>query len=105
VTIRRAVLFAVLCLLLLAQHQAYVHPFAHLAGRAAPSQETGLSKAAAELPCLECALLADGFNALGEASAAPPSLAVAADRVVHAYHSPAAELPAWFRSRAPPVVL
>jgi hypothetical protein len=82
-----------------------VHPISHLAGRASPSQETALSKAAPDVACLECALLADGFNALGETNAAPPTLAVTGDRVVHSYHSPAAELPAWFRSRAPPVLL
>lgn len=102
---RRAILFAVLSLLLLSmQHQAYVHPIAHL-GYASHSQETGLSAPQLDVACVECALLASGANAVHGGSASA-MLAVAAEVRAHAaIRSRAADVPSWFQSRAPPVLL
>jgi hypothetical protein len=103
---RRAILFAVLSLLLLSmQHQGYVHPIAHLADRAPHSQETVLSAPQATVDCIECALLAAGTNAVhGESPAVLPVEAVE----VHArsgFRSRVADFPSWFESRAPPILL
>src|SRR4051794_10720086 len=100
---RRPSFIAVLCLLLLSlQHQGYVHPLTHLGE---PSKHTIVTTAHADATCLECALLAGGFDAahaslISLAADAPP-----ADRIFHSYHSRAGEVPAWFQSRAPPVLL
>ena len=101
---RRAVLFAALIFLLLAQHRGYVHPIGHLAGRAVPVQETVLLSPALDAPCAECALLAGGFTAVHTTQ--PPATAGATvDSVLfHSYHSRAGEAPAWFRGRAPPLL-
>jgi len=103
---RRAILFAVLSLLLLSlQHQGHVHPIAHLAGHVPHSQETAFSAPQADIDCVECALLAGGFNAVhGALSAAQPA-PPAAGTVPAAFQTRAAELPAWFNSRAPPILL
>jgi hypothetical protein len=103
---RRAVLFAVLSLLLLSmQHQGYVHPIAHLAGFAPHSQETTLGAPQVELDCVECALLAAGTTAVrGELGVLLPAATV--ERNAHtAFDSRAADVPSWFHSRAPPVLL
>ena len=103
---RRIVLFAVLPLLLLSmQHEGYVHPLSHLPGRAPAPHETALASAHADADCVECALLAGGLNAV-HASPAPlrPETPPAA-LLFRSSRSRAAEVPAWFQSRAPPVLL
>jgi hypothetical protein len=103
---RRAIRFAVLALLLLSlQHQGYVHPIAHLAGFAPHSQETALSIPQLSADCVECALLAGGLNAVHGDLAATNPVAPVVGPLQLAYQSRAAEVPAWFRSRAPPVLL
>ena len=103
---RRAVLFAVLSLLLLAmQHQGYVHPIAHLAGGALPSQETQLSSSEPHVDCVQGALLAGGFHAVPSSNAPQATSSPPVALVFASYHSRAAEVPAWFESRAPPVLL
>jgi len=103
---RRIVFFAVLSLLLLSmQHESYVHPLAHLAGRAPAPHETVLTATHADADCVECALLAGGFNAVHASPVLLPSEAPPAARVFRSYRSRAAEVPAWFQSRAPPVLV
>lgn len=101
-TLRRA--FAVvLCLLLISlQQEALVHPLSHFA---APSKETGIAGAHAGEDCVECALLASGFNAAVSTGAFVPAPAASAGLVFHSYRSRDADSPAWFQSRAPPVLL
>ena len=100
----RTLRFAALAFLLLfLQLQALVHPITHLP--AAHAQETGLAVPHAAVDCVECSLLAGGFAALH--ANLPSALA---DAPVDAflffsYHSRAGEVPAWFQSRAPPVLL
>ena len=103
---RRAILFAVLSLLLLSlQQQGHVHPITHLAGFAPHSQETALSAPHLDADCIECALLASGTHLVHvEATATWANLA----SDLHArspFDSRAADVPAWFQSRAPPVLL
>jgi len=103
---RRAILIHVLSLLLLSmQQQGHVHPIAHLAEHAPHSQETGLSAPHLDADCVECVLLAAGANAVhGELAAFLPVVAVGR-RLQTAFESRAADVPSWFHSRAPPVLL
>ena len=102
---RRPVLFAVLALLLLAmQQQAYVHPITHLAGRTAPVPESALSTSGPAVDCIDCALLAGGFNVVFDAPAPSPSLVQFAGLPHRGFEFVAKEAPTWFRSRAPPVL-
>lgn len=90
-------------LLLFMQGQALVHPIAHLPG--APSHDTGLAAPHAAVDCVECALLAGGFNALQASLDVVTGDAPVARIAFSSYHSRAGEVPAWFQSRAPPVLL
>ena len=103
---RRAVHLALLSLLLLVmQQQVLVHPIAHLTGHASPAQETAFAPQQPEQACLECALTTGGFTGLHVAFA-PLGFGESANGLVfHSYHSRAGEVPAWFQSRAPPVLL
>jgi hypothetical protein len=100
----RRALFALLAVLLLAmQHEGLVHPLAHL--QLTRAHDTGLTAPSAGDACAECALLAASGNvaagALRHAGAHAPITA----HVRNAFHSRAADVPAWFHSRAPPSVL
>ena len=100
----RNVFLAVLSLLLVTlQQQWHVHPNSHLTAHAGP-EEPALSSPHADEACVECALLAGGFNAAIAGSPPEPDGAPGAGLVFHAYRSRAAEVPAWFQTRAPPVL-
>ncbi len=95
---------AVLALLLLfMQGQALVHPIVHLPG--APAHETGLTATHAVEACVECALLAGGVAALLPGTPPAAHGAPAHPLVFVSHRSRAADVPAWFQSRAPPVLL
>ena len=85
------------------QAQALVHPIVHLPG--APAHDTGLAAPQVVEACVECALLAGGFAALSPASAPAVDVAPSHPLVFVSHHSRAADVPAWFHSRAPPVLL
>jgi hypothetical protein len=102
----RRALFAVLALLLVTlQHEALVHPLVHLGSQSARPHDTSLAPTQAADTCIECALLAAGGTALGSAPVHVHHAAPAATRVAHAVPTPNADTPAWFHSRAPPIVL
>ena len=101
---RRPAFIVLLCLLLLSlQHQGYVHPLTHLAFDG--SRNTAVTNPQADVPCVECALLAGGVDAAHASTAlltsAPPPSSV----IFYSYRSRAGEVPAWFHSRAPPTLL
>lgn len=102
VTRRYAVLVVLSLLLLSLQREAHVHPITHLG---VPSKDVVASTSSAAADCLECALLAGGFN--GVASTSPPEVADAppVSVVFFSHRSRDADAPAWFQSRAPPAVL
>jgi hypothetical protein len=103
---RRALRFVALSMLLLSmQWQGHVHPIEHFGRVAQHAQETTLSTAQVYVDCAECALLAGGFNAAhSQAASIRPAEAIpqAASRP-SAFRT--ADFPAWFRSRAPPVLV
>lgn len=103
-TTQRRLRIALLAFLLLfLQVQALVHPITHLPG--APAHESGLAAPHAAVDCVECSLLAGGFSALH--ANLPSALADAPvdSFLFFSHHSRAGEVPAWFESRAPPVLL
>jgi hypothetical protein len=102
----RALRFAMLSLLLLSmQWQGHVHPLEHFARVAQHAQDTTLSTAQVTVDCVECALLAGGFNVVH----APVASIARSDAVAASGSHPATfrvvDFPAWFRSRAPPVLV
>ena len=103
---RRIVNFAVLALVLLfAQQQGYVHPLSHMLAVAAASQDSVIVTPQAAADCVECALLASGSTAVYDAAVTVLHAAWASHVAAHAYQSLAADVPGWFQSRAPPVLL
>jgi hypothetical protein len=100
---RRAWFIALLCTLLLSlQQQALVHPLSHVA---APSNKAVVGAGHVDAPCIECALLSGGSNAAYARIAALAPDAPPQHAVFHSYRSRAGEVPAWFQSRAPPLLL
>ena len=97
----RSAFAILLCLLLVgAQHEALRHALSHVASHAA-TQPLALP-ATADVPCIECALIAGGTAAVGgriHASAAPVPASGHPLPPPAAWSQPA---PAYYRSRAPP---
>lgn len=90
-------------LLLFMQGQALVHPISHLPAPATHDDGFVASHAAAD--CVECALLAGGFTALHASLAPAVGEAPPTHLVFFSHRSRAGEVPVWFESRAPPVLL
>jgi hypothetical protein len=100
---RRYALLVVLSLLLVSlQREAHVHPITHLG---VLSKDTVASSSSAAADCLECALLAGGFNGAVSASLPAAVEAPPVSLVFFSHRSRDADAPAWFESRAPPAVL
>jgi len=101
---RRPAFIALLCLLLLSmQRELFVHPLTHLAFDG--PRDTSATMPHADAGCVECALLAGGFDTAQVTFPSLPSDTPPSDVIFHSYHSRAGEVPAWFESRAPPVLL
>ena len=103
---RRPIVFAVLSFLLLfMQQEAQVHVLSHLGPQLARAHETQILVPHADGACVECALLAAGtFTVIGD----PPPLVFAVTGVEPAwaaFRSHPADAPAYYSSRAPPVLL
>ncbi len=103
---RRTLGFVALSLLLLAmQWQGHVHPIEHFARVAHHAQETALSTPAVNVDCVECALLAGGVNAVHAHATSMPTADVFAQALSRPPAFRATGVPAWFRSRAPPILV
>ena len=95
--------FAVL--LLGMQHGAQLHAISHLGGLLDRPQEQGLQLPPDDPSCMLCALSAGGSNALA-ADSHSVSHAVPATAVIWTtVSSPAQSAPAYYLSRAPPMLL
>jgi hypothetical protein len=102
----RVLAFIVLSLLLLSmQHQGRVHPIEHLAGYADTRQDIAFSAPHVVADCVECALLAGSLNGLPGSFVSSGSAKATDVPVFLSYRSPADDVPAWFQSRAPPVLV
>jgi len=103
---RRPILFIVLSFLLLAmQHEGLVHPFEHMGFKAPRPGTAELSLPHAGGDCAEDALLAAGSHAVPGNLPALQSASPVAECAGLAFRSRAADFPASFSSRAPPVLL
>jgi hypothetical protein len=106
VSMRRPIVFAVLSFLLLfMQQEAQVHALSHLGPQLARAHETQILVPHADSACVECALLAAGTST---ATSDPSSLVFAVTDVEPAwvaFRSHPADAPAYYSSRAPPVLL
>jgi hypothetical protein len=103
---RRAIGLALLSLLLLSmQWQGHVHPVEHFARVAQHQQDTVLSTPQANADCVECALLAGGFNAVHAQAAPVLPVGAVAEVACRQLQARAVDRPAWYRSRAPPVLV
>jgi len=103
---RRPILLAVLTILLLAmQNEGLVHPFGHFDSRMPRPDRTEAALPHVVAACAECALLAAGSTTpVGD----PPALqspTLATERAWRAFRSRSADFPAYFSSRAPPLLL
>jgi hypothetical protein len=103
---RRAILLAVLSFLLLAmQQEGQLHALAHFGALTARPHDRGFASPHDSGACAECALLAAASHtvtghAVTHALSAP---AIARENAV--FRSRPADAPAFFSSRAPPVLL
>jgi hypothetical protein len=103
---RRSIFFAVLTFLLLAmQNEGLVHPLGHLDSRMPRPDKTEVALPHAVAACAECALLASGSGTVHGDLPALQYPAPATERSWLAFRSRAADAPAYFSSRAPPVLL
>ena len=102
---RTASVFVLSLLLFGMQLEAQRHAITHLGDALRGGHEQGVQQSIAEIPCVECALLAAGSHALpGNAAALSPSIIDRA-RVASAFVSYAVPAPAFYSSRAPPTLL
>jgi hypothetical protein len=103
---RRTFAFALLSFLLLfMQQEAQVHALSHVGPQLARSGETKAVAPTADDACLECALLATGTGAAVGAGQSLASAVPVSGLVWSAFRSRAADVPSYFSSRAPPVLL
>jgi hypothetical protein len=102
----RPVILAVLSFLLLSmQQEVQVHALQHLGSQLTRSHQTELIVPHADSACVECALLAAGTSAaIGDSSSLASAVPVA-ERGWAAFRSHPADAPAYYSSRAPPVLL
>ncbi len=102
---RRPALLALLSFLLLfMQQEAQVHALSHMGAKLAHSHQAEAMEPHADAPCTECALLAAG-GSLAHGTAQPPGPAACSlPHLRAATDSRVADAPAFFRSRAPPLL-
>jgi hypothetical protein len=102
---RTASVFVLSLLLFGMQLEAQRHAITHAGDALRAAHEQGVQQSAADIPCVECALLAAGSHALpGGVAALPPSVIDGAPGAV-AFTSYAVPAPAFYSSRAPPAPL
>ncbi len=105
-SMRSPILFAVLSFLLLSmQHEGKVHALSHLGSQLTRSHDTELKAPHADGACVECALLAAGSSTVNGDLPALQSPALVTERAWLVFRSRTADVPAYYSSRAPPVLL
>jgi hypothetical protein len=102
---RTASVFVLSLLLFGMQLEAQRHAITHVGDALRGAHEQGVQQSVADIPCVECALLAAGSHTLpGNVAALPPALINDARGAV-AFASYAVPAPAFYSSRAPPALL
>lgn len=102
-TLRSAAAWLAL-LLLFVQLQALLHPIAHLGERVPQESTAGLSTSHDADACVVCALLASGADSPTRSSRNPPLPSGVIASPAPAVELQASAAPAWYESRAPPVL-
>jgi hypothetical protein len=105
-TFRTAALTFVFSLLMLGmQLEGQRHALQHLGDRLHRPHEQGLQLPQAEIVCAECALLAGTSNAVAGDGAATLPVVAANERLHEQFSSRSVDPPAYYSSRAPPILL
>jgi hypothetical protein len=105
-TSRTVLLTFVFSLLMLGmQLEGQRHALQHLGDRLHRPHEQGLQLPQGEIVCAECALLAGTSNAVAGESASTPPVVAANERFHAPFSSRSADPPAYYSSRAPPILL
>jgi hypothetical protein len=103
---QRTVLTVLFSLLLLGmQLEGQRHEAQHLGDQLHRAHEQGLQKSASNSPCIECALLASGSDAVASSIASLPPAVVDSGRGGAWFSSHKVAAPAYYSSRAPPTLL
>jgi hypothetical protein len=103
---QRTILTVVFSLLMLGmQLEGQRHALQHLGDRLHRPHEQGMQQSQGEIVCAECALLAGTSNAVAGSSASPLPVVAANERVDPQVLSRRVAAPAYYSSRAPPVLL
>jgi hypothetical protein len=102
---RTASVFVLSLLLFGIQLEAQRHAITHLGDALRGAHEQGVQQSVADIPCVECALLAAGSHALPGNVAALAASVVDRARGAVAFASYAVPAPAFYSSRAPPTLL
>jgi hypothetical protein len=80
------------------------HELQHFGDQLRWWHEQGLQQSASNSPCIECALLAGGSHAIASGVASPPPAIVDSGRVGIRFSSQEVAAPAYYSSRAPPML-
>ena len=105
-TFRTAVLTFVFSLLMLGmQLEGQRHALQHLGDRLHRPHEQSMQLPQGEIVCAECALLAGTSNAVATSSASTLPVVAADERLDAQFLSQSVAAPAYYSSRAPPVLL
>ena len=102
---RIVVTFLLSLLLVGTQQEAQRHALEHLRPLLTRAHDVGFQSPVVEVACAECALLVGGADAVIFAVDALPGPAPDRERLAFVYASRALAAPAYFQSRAPPVLL
>ena len=103
-TTRRSAAAWLALLLLFVQLQALLHPISHLGERVPQEPAAGLSTSHDADACVVCALLASGADSPTHSSQSPPPPSGVIASPASAVELHASTAPAWYESRAPPVL-
>jgi hypothetical protein len=102
---RTASVFVLSLLLFGMQLEAQRHAITHVGDALRGAHEQGVQQSVAEVPCVECALLAAGSHTLPGNIVALAATVVDREREAVAFASYAVPAPAFYSSRAPPALL
>jgi CII-binding regulator of phage lambda lysogenization HflD len=105
-TSRTVLLTFVFSLLMLGmQLEGQRHALQHVGDRLHRPHEQGLQLPQGEMVCAECALLAGTSNAVATSSASTLTVVATNERIDAQFLSQSVAAPAYYSSRAPPVLL
>lgn len=102
---RALVAVLVLVTFMWSQHEMQRHMLLHVADQISRHHEQGLQNPTAELPCIECALLAGGAHAVPGSATSLRADIVNATSIAWIFASRTVSPDRYYSSRAPPLLL